>query len=119
MLKELLNCRQIDGEPRRRWFTDDDFDLIIWYTDDEVYGFQLCYDKTNSERAFTWVANKGFSHQRVDTGEMYGFGPDNFIPILVPDGIFDAEKIAGIFREKSAELDSPVVELVLSKLNDY
>ena len=46
MLSEIKNARQVPGEGKRRWFRDDDFDLIIWYDDsDTVFGFQLCYDK--------------------------------------------------------------------------
>ena len=31
MLTEIQNARQIAGEGVRRWFTDDYFDLIVWY----------------------------------------------------------------------------------------
>jgi hypothetical protein len=33
MLKEIQKTRQITGEPRRRWFSDEVFDLIVWYAD--------------------------------------------------------------------------------------
>ena len=29
------NVRQIQGEGFRRWLTDEDFDLIIWYKNDD------------------------------------------------------------------------------------
>ena len=45
-MKLLKNVRQIEGEPFRRWYADDYFDLFIWFDDnDKVTGFQLCYDK--------------------------------------------------------------------------
>jgi hypothetical protein len=47
MLTEVQNTRQIKNEGRRRWFTDSDFDLIVWYEADSssIAGFQLCYEK--------------------------------------------------------------------------
>jgi len=30
MLEESEYVRQVKGEPKRRWFSDDYFDLIVW-----------------------------------------------------------------------------------------
>ena len=55
MLAEIEDARQIAGEGTRRWFRDDNLDLIVWYDDSsEISGFQLCYDKYDRERAITW-----------------------------------------------------------------
>lgn len=63
MLKETPSVRQILGEPRRRWFGDEDFDLIIWYaSDDSILGFQLCYDRDARYRALSWLKGKGYKH---------------------------------------------------------
>ena len=54
-LVEIIHVRQVPGDPRRRWFSSDDMDLIVWYDDsDAPIGFQLCYDKLRSERALRW-----------------------------------------------------------------
>ena len=54
MLTEIEKTRQIPGEGIRRWFRDDELDLIVWYGDDgSIEGFQLCYDKLQHERALT------------------------------------------------------------------
>ncbi|MCH7756306.1 hypothetical protein IH970_14450 [candidate division KSB1 bacterium] len=46
MLKEIQTARQIEGEPKRRWFSNRFFDLIVWFkkNDNEITGFQLCYN---------------------------------------------------------------------------
>jgi len=42
MLRELSHVRQAFEEPRRRWFADDYFDLIVWVGNRSEYiGFQL------------------------------------------------------------------------------
>ncbi len=67
----MRDVRQDSKEHLRRWFFDDHFDLIAWYTPagDALLGFQLCYDKTGAEKALTWFADRGVSHHAVDSGE--------------------------------------------------
>ena len=85
MLKELPTENHI--KHKRRWFSDDCFDLIVWIGQGScISGFQLCYDKENAERVFTWTASNGFSHERVDAGGDIP-GKDK-TPILKPDGLF-------------------------------
>ena len=46
MLTEATNVEQIEGEPRRRWFQDVEWDLFVWEDNPgNIVGFQLCYDK--------------------------------------------------------------------------
>jgi hypothetical protein len=118
MLRELLKVRQVPGEPRRRWFADDDFDLIVWYGEGgEIIGFQLCYDLTGEERALTWRQKSGFSHQRVDSGDVKR--PFKATPILVDDGAFDEVAVAQLFVKRSREMDKEAARLVLDKIKDY
>jgi hypothetical protein len=118
MLFEIRNPRQIEGEGRRRWFADNFFDLIVWYDPrGSLEGFQLCYDKGRNERALTWRAGQGYTHERVDDGES---GPlVNMTPILVPDGVFTHDAIARRFREESAEIDPEVAGFVYERLRGY
>ena len=44
-LREIVDVRQVPGEPKRRWFSSDDIDLIVWLDDSGApVSFQLCYD---------------------------------------------------------------------------
>lgn len=89
MLSEVKNVRQIPGDPPRRWFSDDYFDLIVWFdADGSVWGFQLCYDREASPRALTWTKPGGYSHSGIDDGES-SMGRHKSSPILVQDGLFD------------------------------
>lgn len=117
MLVENKNVRQIQGEGFRRWFTDEDLDLIIWYKNDEIIGFQLCYDKTNEERALTWYKGKGYIHNKIDDGE----SPytNKMTPILIPDGIFNKSEIAELFREKAIKIEYGLADFIYNKLSEY
>ena len=55
MLQEEVRETEEDQEPRRRWFSDEYFDLVVWQSaGDGIVGFQFCYDKARTERAVTW-----------------------------------------------------------------
>lgn len=120
MLYEIKNVKQYKNEGLRRWFTDKDFDLIVWYDNENknIDGFQLCYDKSNYERALTWTKNdNNFYHNRIDDGEIPGAVKQT--PILVADGLFDKFKIAEDFNVKSIEIDKKVAKFVYNKILEY
>lgn len=118
MLAEFQKVRQIPREGHRRWFTDNNFDLIVWYDDHgRLTGFQLCYDKTGHERALTWTVDHGFQHNRIDAGETPGHM--KMTPVIVADGEFDAGPIAELFRRESSGIDPAVSRFVYSAVRGY
>lgn len=118
MLREQ-KVAQVAGESPRRWFSDDDWDLIIWQDDDgTILGFQICYDRLRSEHALTWDHNNGFSHQRVDDGEDRP-ARHKQSPILVDDGHVDFRALSARFNKKSRMMDPELVDFIAVKLNPY
>ena len=119
MLTELTHVSQRQGEPKRRWFQSSDEDLIVWYTDDgSILGFQLCYDIRRGERALTWLSGRGYSHERVDDGEVVGLGHKR-TPVLVPDGAFAVDDVLRRFLSISDGLPSDVTSFVERKIREY
>jgi len=119
MLEEIKQTRQISGDPFRRWFSDNTFDLIVWYDPtDSITGFQLCYCKGMNEHALTWREGKGFSHNRIDDGEGRPASP-KMTPILVPDGTFDKDNVLALFQEKSKTIDPALAEVVTEAIKKY
>ncbi len=127
MLAEIKETRQIHEEGYRRWFTDDDFDLIVWYDarraeapPDPVAGlkgFQLCYDKTGRERALTWTLEHGFQHNRIDAGEIPGHA--KMTPVIMADGDFSHETVAEMFRARAAGIDPALARFVYAAVKGY
>ena len=118
MLKELIDVAQIPGERRRRWFTDDHFDLIVWFDEgDSISGFQLCYNKEADERALTWKRETLYTHHRVDDGEANTLR--NATPILVADGTCDYLGVADRFMQENKIIDQAVADFVLKKILQY
>ena len=112
VLLEITQVRQVDGEPRRRWFTSSSMDLVVWLDDDDaVAGFQLCYGRPTDENALTWRRGQGWSHARVDDGEDRP-GKHKASPILLPGGSFDRHALATLFRVQCGEIDRDIAEFV-------
>lgn len=118
-MKELTNVRQIPGEPKRRWFSSNDFDLIVWFSENgTLHGFELCYDKHNKERSIRWSNSAGFQHMAVDDGEQI-FGKHKETPILVADGLFDAKQVHSNFSEVSHSLPDEIADFILTAIKHY
>lgn len=118
MLREILNTKQIRGEPRRRWFASDSFDLIVWLGEiEELIGFQLCYGKSKSERAVTWqIEGDKLTHMMVDDGEAGGGGNYKSTPILTPGGEWNPEQLLRDFVKVADMLPPEVIALVVHQL---
>ena len=119
MLTEITNVRQITGESRRRWFTDEYFDLIVWFDPKHhINGFQLCYGKPENEHALTWREESGFTHHAVDGGENKP-GKQKETPILVPDGAFPYRAIVEKFEAAGDRLETDLKEFIYEKLSAH
>ncbi|HBA59832.1 MAG TPA: hypothetical protein DCZ92_03235 [Elusimicrobia bacterium] len=119
MLREEKNIRQIAGEPPRRWFSDDYFDLIIWLEKDgSVWGFQLCYDREKKPRALTWTKAYGYKHAGIDTGE-HVWGSSQSSPVLVEDGLFDTKNTGVRLEEASGGLPPELGPFVVEKVKTF
>lgn len=118
MLKEFKNVSQQSGNQlKRRWFSDELLDLTIWYnSNDEIEGFQLCYELGTEPHAFTWKKNSGSTHLKIDQGDE---NPRrNLAPILVPNGIMPKDYLLATFTTQAKELEYHIVELVLEKIRE-
>ncbi len=117
MLVEFNNVRQIPDEGLRRWFKDEEFDLIVWYENDEITGFQLCYNKLKEEKALTWFKSGSYIHNKIDDGEEPYC--NKMTPVLVQDGVFDKTKIAEKFKRHAGNIEPGLGDFVYNKLLDY
>ena len=106
-MQEDVRETENDQDPRRRWFSDEYFDLVVWQAaPDGLVGFQLCYDKPGAERAVTWTRARGVGHFPVDTGE--DTPVKSMTPVLVSAGALAREQVlvlqhlVGAPRERGA-----------------
>lgn len=118
-MKEWVGVRQIPGEAKRRWFSSEDFDLIVWFSgDQDITGFELCYDKTGKEHSIRWSRSGGYSHMAVDDGENRP-GRYKETPIMAPNGDFEARRVYSNFQAASRSLPDDVASFVLRTLEQH
>jgi hypothetical protein len=120
LLREIRDVRQVAGELRRRWFTSETMDLIVWIDEaEEPRQLQLCYDKgrRRAERAFSWRQSSGFTHTAVDDGEYAG--RYKATPLMVSEGGFNNERVEKLFREHSPNLPADIIEFVVRKICEF
>ncbi len=114
MLSELNRVPQ-ERRGFRRWFADEELDLIVWYSESgEINGFQLCYDLSGRERAFTWRPNTGLTHAAIDKGDQSPLA--DRAPILVYEPIAPVEKVIAEFNSRSDALDDHVASFVATTI---
>jgi len=119
MLREMSDTRQVQGEPRRRWFYGDDCELLVWLDDsDAVLGFQLSYGKTIKHRALTWKRPDHYLHTAIDTGESHPLKYKG-TPILAADGVFDCAAVEESFLNEGAEVPAEYSRIVVEKLREF
>jgi hypothetical protein len=113
MLIECKNVSQPEAGIFRKWYADDGFELIVWFKESVICGFQLCYRLSEEMNALTYN-NGRYSHDKVDEG-----GKWNETPILTGNVVFQKEKILKKFDERAAEIEPVIREYVVNKINGY
>lgn len=65
MLKEISRFRHYAGHVNRRWFSDSDMDLYIWFNREVPVRFHLTYNKQVRSRSISWNTETGFERMRL------------------------------------------------------
>ena len=100
MFREInISKEPAEGEPKRRWYQSDYFDLFIFYfrhsvradrkADREFVGMQLCYDIRRKQRTLEWKKEGGFSHHRVVKGGDTMALSDGHVKFIVSKAQYD------------------------------
>jgi hypothetical protein len=118
MLREIRPVRQSSQHTFRRWFTDADMDLFIWFSNQTPVGFQLSYGKRELEHVISWERESGFSHSRVDDGEDR---PARYkmTPILLSSSGLNLSQIARSFLAASEAMDPSLADFIYARLLEH
>ena len=115
MLKELKATRQIPGEPFRRWYTDNDNDLVVWLEQHRITGFQLLVPGSCGRTVVTWHEGERPTVAGLDDGEGRP-GRAKMTPILIHQDTIDVGNVLQQFKGISEELPSGLAKLVEDEL---
>jgi len=117
MLREITTVRSYSDD-RRRWFSDADMDLFVWFRNQMPVQFQLSFNKQYEEHAITWDYNKGFIHSKIDDGEGRP-GRYKMTPIMLDEGNFDCNTLARHFLQQSELLEPTLADFIFARLMEY
>jgi hypothetical protein len=117
MLKEVKATRQNQGEPFRRWYTDNDTDLIVWLKQYEIVGFQLTVPAGTERDVLTWHEGKSPRVEGLDDGEGRPGRPKMSPMLTQRHGVVPTE-ILHHFREVAAELPSGLSALIERQIGE-
>ncbi len=119
MIEEYENIQQNKEGVYHKLFFDDYFELNIFYNidDTEIVRFQLLYNRKDNPHILTWMNDLGFKHTKAYNKDVNASRKKKYM--LIPDGIFNNEKLAQKFKEESKNVDPDTAEFILSKILEY
>lgn len=117
MLKEFKKFRQVE-EITRRLFTDEYFDLYLWYKKNSDYfiGFQLVFSVNNIQMALTAEVGKYPHIRKVDSGDDQFYDPTD---LLDGTGYFPQDEVYKMFEKHSKNLDEELRVNILKVISTY
>lgn len=115
MLREITTIWQNSSAQQRRWFTDADMDLFVWFCDRIPTEFQLSYGKRDIEYTISWKRDEGFSHYCVDDGENR---PARYkmTPILLDQAELNISQIARSFLAAREAMNPGLAGFIYARL---
>ena len=118
MLQEISNIQQKNQGKFRRWFTDSNMDLFVWFSHQVPVGFQLSYNKQTDEKSICWDTETRFQHYMVDTGETE---PMNYkeSPMLLFDDDLDIFTVAPEFLRRSEKIETSLADFIYARILEY
>lgn len=65
MLNEISRFHHYAGHANRRFFSDSDMELYIWFNKEVPVRFHLTYNKRGCSRSLSWNTETGFERTRL------------------------------------------------------
>ena len=118
MLREISSTQQSHQNKLKRWFTDADMDLFIWFRNQVPVCFQLSYNKQQQEHSVSWHIESGFTHNLVKPGNRPSKYRMSFIHS--PECEFDVATTAQNFLRASQEsIEVPLADFIFARLLEF
>jgi hypothetical protein len=116
MLKEISDLSQTTDDLKRRWFSDGNIDLYVWYDNERhIVEFQISYNKDAGERILSWSTASGITCHGVDSGTA---GPYKMkaSPVMTEETRKDVVLVRDLVNQSGQKLEHDLFEFILVKL---
>lgn len=118
MLHEISTIKHKSYSQLRRWFSDKDMDLFVWFVRHVPVGFQLSYDKQTLEKSVYWDGENGFQHYAINLGE-FDSNEQNMPPLRLSDDNIDIFTIARNFLNNCDHINTSLADFIYARLLEY
>jgi len=102
----------------RRWFTDSDMDLYVWFSGEMPVRFHLVWNKQNRIQSISWDTENGFDNSR--------FNPFELLLLLsgaerlhMDNTEFNIAALANRFLHNCENIEATLADFIYARLLEY
>ena len=119
MLQEIASTHRINNHKPKRWFTDADMDLFIWFKNKRPVCFQFSYNKRQQEHALSWHVDAGFSHSLLKTEQRHTKYQTPTSASSESKQNFNHFSVAREFLQASEQIENSLADFIFARLLEY
>lgn len=116
MLQEISSTHRSSHHRSKRWFTDSNMDLFIWFEYKVLICFQLSYNKQQQETSLGWHIETGFTHSLVKATKYHTIQGARATTLSEGECGHDAAAIAREFLQASDQIEVTLADFIFARL---
>ena len=117
MLQEIASTHRTNQVKPKRWFTDSNMDLFVWFKNQRPVCFQLGYKKDQQEYAINWHIKTGYKHNLIKPELRHIKYRKS--SIHSSECKFDAAFTARAFLQASNLIEASLADFIFARLVEY
>ncbi len=119
MLQEIASTHRTNRHKPKRWFTNSDMDLFIWFKNQRPVCFQLSYNKRQHEHSISWHIDTGFSHSLIKAEKRHTKYRIPSSPSSESKQDFNPVCTARDFLQASDHIQTSLADFIFARLIEY
>ena len=116
MLQEISFTHRSSHHRSKRWFTDSNMDLFIWFEYKVLICFQLSYNKQQQETSLSWHIETGFTHNLVKSTKYHTIHGTRATTLSEGECGLDTATIAREFLQASDQIEVTLADFIFARL---
>ena len=119
MLQEIASTHRANHRKSKRWFTDSNMDLFIWFKNQRPVCFQLSYNKRQHEYSISWHVDVGLGHSLIKPEERHTKYHMPGSASSESKRQFNSTCIARDFLQASNYIQTSLADFIFARLIEY
>jgi len=117
MLRERIFARK-QKITTRRWFTDSDMDLYIWFIGEMPVRFHLVWNKLGRIQSISWNSDTGFNDDRFNPFELLLLVA-GARPLRLSNTEFNIAVLANRFLRNAEHIEPTLADFIYARLLEF